>query len=71
MTINDNGKGFDPDRVLQGRTRNRLGLLGMRERVRMLGGSFTLTSVPGKGTTVLARIPLDAGSAASPPKKRA
>ena len=30
----------------------------MRERLEMVGGKFTLTSAPGKGTTVLAQIPL-------------
>ena len=35
----------------------RLGLLGMRERLDMVGGKFTVTSAPGKGTCVLAQIP--------------
>jgi len=36
----------------------RLGLLGMKERLEIVGGNFTVTSTPGKGTTVLAQIPL-------------
>jgi signal transduction histidine kinase len=36
----------------------RLGLLGMRERVEMVGGSFAVESAPGKGTTIRAQIPL-------------
>jgi signal transduction histidine kinase len=36
----------------------RLGLLGMRERLEMIGGNFTVTSAPGKGTTLLAQVPL-------------
>jgi signal transduction histidine kinase len=36
----------------------RLGLLGMRERLEIIGGNFTVSSAPGKGTTVLAQIPL-------------
>jgi len=35
-----------------------LGLLGMRERLEMVGGKFTVTSAPGRGTTVVAQVPL-------------
>jgi signal transduction histidine kinase len=58
LSISDNGKGFQSERVLQGKNKGRLGLLGMRERLDMVGGSFTVTSAPGKGTTVMAKIPL-------------
>jgi len=34
-----------------------LGLLGMRERLEMVGGSFAVESAPDKGTTILAQIP--------------
>ncbi|MCX6035781.1 MAG: MASE1 domain-containing protein [Chloroflexi bacterium] len=36
-----------------------LGLFGMRERIEMLGGTFTIESSPGKGTTVKAEVPCD------------
>jgi signal transduction histidine kinase len=58
MKIKDNGKGFQKERVLHAKKSKRLGLLGMRERLEMVGGNFTVTSAPGKGTTVLAQIPL-------------
>jgi signal transduction histidine kinase len=58
MTIKDNGKGFQPERVLQDKQGKRLGLLGMRERLEMVGGNLTVTSGRGKGTTLIARIPL-------------
>jgi signal transduction histidine kinase len=58
MKIKDNGKGFETERVLSARRGQRLGLLGMRERLDMVGGKFTVTSRPGKGTTVLAQVPL-------------
>jgi signal transduction histidine kinase len=58
MEINDNGKGFQQERVLRAKKGKRLGLLGMRERLEMLGGNFAVTSAPGKGTAVLAQIPL-------------
>jgi signal transduction histidine kinase len=58
MKIKDNGRGFQEARVLRAQTGNRLGLLGMKERLEMVGGDFAVTSAPGKGTTVLAQIPL-------------
>ena len=57
MEINDNGKGFEVERVLFAKRHKRLGLLGMRERVEMVGGSFSVESAPGKGTTIRAQIP--------------
>ena len=59
MTIKDDGKCFHAERVLHANKGKRLGLLGMRERLEMVGGNFTVTSAPGKGTTVLAQIPLN------------
>jgi signal transduction histidine kinase len=59
MEVSDNGKSFAVDKVLLAHTRNRLGLVGMRERVEMVGGRFSIVSTPGKGTTVRAEIPFD------------
>jgi signal transduction histidine kinase len=58
MEIHDDGKGFEVDHVLFIKRFKRLGLLGMRERVEMVGGSFSIESAPGKGTTICAQIPL-------------
>ena len=58
MTIQDDGKGFLQERVLHATKGKRLGLLGMRERLEMVGGTFSVTSAPGKGTKVRAQIPL-------------
>jgi signal transduction histidine kinase len=60
MKIKDNGKGFHEGRVLHAKKRNRLGLLGMRERLEMVGGKFVVSSTPGQGTIVEAHIPLAA-----------
>jgi len=57
MKIRDNGKGFLPESVRNGKTSKRLGLLGMSERLEMEGGSFAIASIPGEGTTVTAQIP--------------
>lgn len=56
MTIRDDGKSFDT-----GKRGKRLGLIGMRERIELAGGSFAMESAPGKGTTVTAELPLGAG----------
>lgn len=58
LKIKDNGKGFRQEHVLHTKKSRRLGLLGMRERLEMVGGRFAVTSTPGKGTTIQAQIPL-------------
>jgi signal transduction histidine kinase len=58
--VRDDGVGFDA-RFVRG-----LGLLGMEERVRRLGGDLRLESQPGRGTTITAELPLtDLAAAAS------
>ena len=52
VTVRDDGAGFDT-RFLRG-----LGLLGMEERVRRLGGSLKIRSEPGRGTLVQAALPV-------------
>jgi len=57
MKISDNGKSFRVERVFNAKGRKRLGLLGMRERLEMVGGRFEIASAPGQGTTVTAEMP--------------
>ena len=57
MKISDNGQSFEVERVMRARGGKRLGLLGMRERLEMVGGRFQVESVPGRGTTVTAQLP--------------
>jgi signal transduction histidine kinase len=57
MEITDNGKSFQVERTLHGKDGNRLGLLGMRERVAMVGGTFSIESALGRGTSVRVEIP--------------
>jgi PAS domain S-box-containing protein len=57
MTIKDNGEGFKAA-SLQKAKGKRLGLVGMQERLEMVGGTFDIHCVPGQGTTVTAKIPL-------------
>lgn len=55
VTVTDQGTGFDPQTAAAA---GRLGLAFMRERVRLLGGTFEVSSAPGHGTCIRARIPL-------------
>jgi signal transduction histidine kinase len=57
MEISDNGQSFPVEKTLLAQNPKRLGLIGMKERVEMVGGSLTIQSAPGKGTTVCAEIP--------------
>ena len=57
MNIHDDGKSFQVDRTLKANAGKRLGLLGMRERVEMVGGTFCVESTPGHGTTVQVAMP--------------
>jgi signal transduction histidine kinase len=68
MEIKDDGKSFEVERVLHAKGNKQLGLLGMRERVEMVGGTFRVESAPGHGTTVRVEIPF-AGGRKSPPHK--
>lgn len=61
LEIHDDGKGFAVEETRQGKGSRGLGLLGMRERVEMVGGSLAVESAPGKATTLRVRIPLRAG----------
>jgi signal transduction histidine kinase len=52
--VEDDGRGFVPDETRE----DALGLVGMRERLSLLGGELTIESTLGAGTTVRARLPL-------------
>ncbi|MFZ1672754.1 MAG: sensor histidine kinase [Nitrospira sp.] len=60
LSIRDNGVGFDPLQVSQ--MRGRLGVLSMKERVRLVGGTLDVTTAPGRGTHIEVDVPL-AGNA--------
>lgn len=56
LSITDDGKGFDDMSI---RSQRGIGLLGMRERVQMQGGTFVLKSAPNQGTLVEVCIPTE------------
>lgn len=56
VIIEDNGKGFDPSMLQQDKTP---GIQALKERALMVQGSYTISSIPGRGTIVELVIPLD------------
>src|SRR5260370_17341792 len=58
-SIEDDGIGFEHDAVSSGRIRRGLGLLGIRERLQVLGGNCEIHSSPGHVTKLNVKIPLD------------
>jgi PAS domain S-box-containing protein len=54
LSISDSGCGFDPDSAIGAPG---LGLVSMRERLRLLGGQLSIQSTPSRGTRIRARIP--------------
>jgi len=58
LVINDDGNGFDPVHPPDRPTgKGGLGLLGLRERMKMVGGRFNIKSVPGAGSSIEAQVP--------------
>ena len=57
LQISDDGQGFNADE----HRKKSFGLIGMRERVLMLGGELSIHTAPGKGVTIQARIPIARG----------
>jgi signal transduction histidine kinase len=56
MTVSDNGRGLQPG----GRQKpGSFGLVGIEERVKILGGTFAITSGSGSGTTISVSVPAD------------
>jgi signal transduction histidine kinase len=59
ITVADNGKGFELPSSVGDLTRSgKLGLAGVQERARLLGGNVKMESEPGKGTTVTVEAPI-------------
>lgn len=59
MTVSDNGHGFElPEKPESLASNGKLGIIGMHERARLLGGSLKIQSELGKGTQVVAEVPL-------------
>jgi signal transduction histidine kinase len=62
LKIKDDGRSFDVARMERSTKNRHLGLLGMQERMEMVGGTLSIKSVPGRGTTILADAPVPRGA---------
>src|SRR5262245_50818203 len=60
VEIVDDGQGFDASKVREFLQNGRVGLAGTKERVELANGTFMVHSTPGRGTTVVASLPLSA-----------
>ncbi|RPI11064.1 MAG: HAMP domain-containing protein [Zetaproteobacteria bacterium] len=60
LILEDDGRGFDVANRLGGGEGRSLGLFGMHERATLLGGTLTVESAPGAGTTIFVEVPLSA-----------
>ena len=60
--IEDDGKGFDIDSIMASADGKKLGLFGMYERASLIGGTLTIESKRGVGTTVFLEVPLELGT---------
>ena len=58
LIIEDDGVGFDPGGAAAPENDRGLGVLGMRERAALAGGTLDIESQPGQGTTIFVRVPL-------------
>jgi signal transduction histidine kinase len=58
VEIEDDGRGYDPAEVARRPGRPHFGLLGMKERVELLGGKLVVDSAPGRGTRLHVEMPL-------------
>jgi signal transduction histidine kinase len=59
IEVEDDGTGFETTEVRDHLRAGRVGLASMRERVELASGTFAVRSTPGRGTAVMASIPLD------------
>jgi len=57
LIIEDDGAGFDPNAEAGAEDQKGMGLIGMRERAALVGGTLQIESKPKKGTTIFVRVP--------------
>ena len=58
LRVSDRGVGFDPEMTMKTMNQSGLGLVSMRERLRLVQGTLAIESKPNGGTTIDARVPL-------------
>lgn len=57
LVLRDNGRGFDPAKIQRAENEAGYGLLGVQERLELVGGTLAIESAPGQGTTLLVHVP--------------
>jgi len=62
MSIEDNGRGFDVCKQMRDLSQRNMGLSGMEQRASLLGGTLTIQSARGNGSTILVEVPLRVNS---------
>jgi signal transduction histidine kinase len=60
VEVEDDGRGFDSAMTREFLRQGRVGLASMRERVELANGTFVIRSNPGRGTSIVATLPVDA-----------
>jgi len=59
VVVEDDGRGFDVEKITRGEDpENHFGILGMMERISLMGGKIAMESLPGRGTRVLFEVPV-------------
>jgi len=58
IQVVDDGRGFDPSRCMEGKRSGGLGLIGLAERSRSLGGDLQIESAPRQGTRITLTVPI-------------
>jgi PAS domain S-box-containing protein len=59
LIVEDNGSGYDPEGEVASGSNKGMGVVNMRERAALVGGSLEIESAPGVGATIFVRVPLD------------
>jgi signal transduction histidine kinase len=58
--VKDDGKGFELNKIINRKFNEKgVGLMAMNERMNMMGGTFEVNSLPGKGTTIKFVVPIE------------
>ena len=57
VVVRDNGSGFDIEKAMSEKNNQNFGIIGMRERIQLLKGKFTIKTFPGQGTEVIFNVP--------------
>jgi signal transduction histidine kinase len=66
LAVSDSGTGFDPEATM---AKHGLGLISMRERISLIGGTITIKSKPHHGAVIQVRVPIQEATVTSPKRR--